>query len=142
MRTLSDLETQTTKTKGLQSQITTKARCKIHRWIHIQSNVNVLIKYIIVIPNFTVPNLLLRSPSDQDNLHPLFLLASLLSHLYWILRVLLPIPIQSPTSDHSGPDPHQMLTQVSNNTVQEPSALHAGIYLQLRTAAVTSELRA
>ena len=32
---------------------------------------------INVIPNFTVPDLLLRSPSDQDNLHPLFLLASL-----------------------------------------------------------------
>ena len=45
-------------------------------------NINVLIKYINIIPNFTVPDLLLRSPSDQDNLHPLFLLSSLLSHLY------------------------------------------------------------
>ena len=109
------------KTKGLQSQVTTKARCKIHRWIHIQSNVNVLIKYINVIPNFTVPDLLLRSPSDQDNLHPLFLLSSLLSHLYWIIRVLFPIPIQSPTSDHSGPNPHQMLTRQSN-TVPKTSS--------------------
>ena len=131
--TLLDLETQTTKTKGLQSQVTTKARCKIHRWIHIQSNVNVLIKYINVIPNFTVPDLLLRSLSDQDNLHPLFLLSSLLSPLYWIIRVLFPIPIQSPTSDHSGPNPHQMLTRQSNtipktsSTLHDPTALNAGI---------------
>ena len=45
------------KTKGLQLQVTTKAWCKIHLWIHIQSNVIVLIKYINVFPNFTVPDL-------------------------------------------------------------------------------------
>ena len=78
-------------------------------------NINVLIKYINVIPDFSVPDLLLRSTSDQDNLTPSLLPSSLLSHLYWIIRVLFPIPIQSPTSDHSGPIPHQML---AHNKIQ------------------------
>ena len=67
------------------------------------------IKYINVFPDFSVLGFLLRSPSDQDNLTPSLSHSSLLSHLHWIIRVSFPIPIQSPSSDHSGPNPHQML---------------------------------
>ena len=86
-----------------------RQRCRFTRCIHIQSNVMIHIKYIKSIPDFSVPSLLLRSPSDQDNLTPSLSHSSLLSHLHWIIRVSFPIPIQSPTSDHSGPNPHQML---------------------------------
>ena len=78
-----------------------------------------------VIPDFSVPNLLLRSLSDQDNLTPSLFHSSLLSHLCWIIRVSFPIPIQSPTSDHSGPNPHQMLTQQSNTVPKTSSTLQS-----------------
>ena len=54
------------------------------------------IKYINSIPDFSVPSLLLRSPSDQDNLTPLNFLSSLLSHLYWIIRELSQFPSSLP----------------------------------------------
>ena len=37
---------------------------------------------------------------------------------------LLPFSPSGSPSDYSGPNPHQMLTQNCNNTVQKPSALH------------------
>ena len=86
-----------------------RQRCRFTRCIHIQSNVMIHIKYINVFPDFSVLGFLLQSPSDQDNLTPSLSHSSLLSHLHRIIRVSFPIPIQSPTSDHSGPNPHQML---------------------------------
>ena len=68
------------------------------------------IKYINIRPDFTIPGLLLRPPSDQDNLHPLSRAPpskpSILDHSG-------NIPITHPVSlsDHSGPNPHQIQTQ-------------------------------
>ena len=86
-----------------------RQRCKFTNCIHIQSNAMIHIKYFNVFPDFSILGFLLRSPSDQGNLTPSLSHSSLLSHLHWIIRVSFPIPIQSPTSDHLGPNPHQML---------------------------------
>ena len=50
-------------------------------------------------------------------------LSSLPIPSYRTIRLLPFSPSGSP-SDYSGPNPHQMLTQNCNNTVQKPSALH------------------
>ena len=63
------------------------------------------IKYTNSIPDFSIPSLLLRSPSDQDNLTPLSFLSSLLSHLYWIIRELSPFPFSLPHPIIRGPIP-------------------------------------
>ena len=104
-RTLSRLRDSAAKRRVLQSQITTKARCRFTRCIHIQSNVMIHIKYINSIPDFSVPGLPLRSPSDQDNLTPLIFLSSLLSHLYWIIRELSQFPSSLPHLIIRGPIP-------------------------------------
>ena len=104
--TLRNLETQPTRTKGLQSTITTKAGCKIHPCPHIQSNVMFHIKYINVFPDFSVLGFLLRSTSDQDNLTPS---PSVLS------------PVSS-TLDHSGiiPNTHP-ISHIRSFGAQSPS---------------------
>ena len=61
-------------------------------------------------PNSTVPDLLLRSPSDKDNLTPTLLLSSLLSHLHSVIRVFSQYPHRLPHPIIQGPIPHRMLT--------------------------------
>ena len=107
--TLSDLETQPSNEGFTITDHNKRPRCKFTRCIHIQSNVMIHIKYIHNIPDFSVPGLLLRSPRPGQPYTPhLSLLPPVPSILDHSGRI--PIPIQSPTSNPSGPNPHQMLT--------------------------------
>ena len=114
-----DSETQPPNNRSYNHRLKQKARCRSNRHIHIQSNVIIHIKYIISSPDSSVPSLPLRSPSDQDNLTPFRL--PLLSPIPSILEHsgIIPTPLQSPTSEHSGPNPHQMLTQKSKMLFQD-----------------------
>ena len=97
------------------------------------------IKYIIhtrssLHPRFPSSASILSTMPGQPS--PNLSLSSLPIPSYRTIRLLPFSPSGSP-SDYSGPDPHQMLTQDSNNTVQEPSALHSPL-LKRRVALNTS----
>ena len=92
-------------TKGLQSQITTKAGCKIHPCSHIQSNVMFSLNTIIIIPQLHRPQIssfghLVR---DQDNLTPSLYRSSQLSQLYCVIRVFSQYPHSLPHPIIRGP---------------------------------------
>ena len=100
-----DSETQPPNNRSYNHRLKQKATCRSNHRIHIQSNVMIHIKYIISSPDFSIPGLPLRSPSDQDNPTPFFFLSSLLSHLCWSIRELSQLPSSLPHLIIRGPIP-------------------------------------
>ena len=135
-------ETQPPNNRSYNHRLKQKARCRFTRCIHIQSNVMIHIKYINIIPDFSVPGLPLRSPSDQDNLTPFFFLSSLLSHLYWSIRELSQLPSSLPhliirAQSPSDANPEIKCYSETSSTLQSPLLKSS---VALNTSVIVSNL--
>ena len=137
-----DSETQPPNNRSYNHRSTQKARCRFTRCIHIQSKVMSHMKYINIIPDFSVPGLPLRSPSDQDNPTPFFFLSSLLSLYTGAFGNYPNSPPVSHISSFGGPSPSDANPEIkryseTSSTLQSPLLKSS---VALNTSVIVSNL--